>query len=99
MRELGTAAERTHREIAEAALSSGADVVAGIGEFGPALQAIGAGNARIVTALDVDDLWPLLASRLKPNAAILLKASRGVRLERMLPLLNVWAGVAPTPPA
>ena len=98
MRELGAAAERTHREIAEAALASGADVVAGIGEFGPALQAVGADDARIVTALDVDDVWPLLASRLKPNAAILLKASRGVRLERMLPLLNAWAGIAPTPP-
>jgi UDP-N-acetylmuramoyl-tripeptide--D-alanyl-D-alanine ligase len=98
MRELGASAERSHREIAAVALASGADVIAGIGEFGPALQAIGAGDARIVTANDVDDVWPRLAPRLKPNAAILLKASRGVRLERMLPLLNAWAGVAPATP-
>ena len=98
MRELGAAAERSHREIAEAALASGADVIAGIGDFGPALQAVGAGSSKVVTAADVDDLWPLLALRLQPTAAILLKASRGVRLERMLPLLNAWAGIAPAAP-
>ncbi len=95
MRELGAAAERSHREIAAAALASGADVIAGIGEFASALAAVGDLDARIVTAGDVDDLWPLLAPRLKPDAAVLLKASRGVRLERMLPLLHAWAGVAP----
>jgi UDP-N-acetylmuramoyl-tripeptide--D-alanyl-D-alanine ligase len=99
MRELGAAAERSHREIAEVALQSGAEVIAGIGEFGAALRAAGAGDARVVTANDVDDLWPVLAPRLKPNAAILLKASRGVRLERMLPLLNAWAGVPPVTPS
>jgi UDP-N-acetylmuramoyl-tripeptide--D-alanyl-D-alanine ligase len=47
-----------------------------------------------VTGGDVDDLWPVLQQRLQPNAAILLKASRGVRLERLLPHLQSWA--APT---
>lgn len=91
MRELGAASERAHREIARAALDSGADVVAGIGEFAPALSAVGGGDARIVTARDVEDLWPQLASRLAADAAILLKASRGVKLERLVPLLTAWA--------
>lgn len=91
MRELGAAAERAHREIARAALDSGADLIAGIGEFAPALAAVGGGDARIVTALDVEDLWPQLAPRLAANAAILLKASRGVKLERLVPLLTAWA--------
>jgi len=39
----------------------------------------------------VDDLWPQLAPRLAPDAAILLKASRGVKLERLLPFLTTWA--------
>ncbi|MBI3567301.1 MAG: UDP-N-acetylmuramoyl-tripeptide--D-alanyl-D-alanine ligase [Gemmatimonadetes bacterium] len=91
MRELGAAAERAHLEIARAALDSGADVVAGIGEFAPALTALAAGDARVVTASDVDDLWPLLAPRLAADAAILLKASRGVKLERLVPLLTAWA--------
>lgn len=91
MRELGPSAAQLHRDIARVALASGADVVAGIGEFGPALQAEGAGDARVITAGDVDDLWPVLQQRLQPDAAILLKASRGVRLERLLPHLQSWA--------
>ncbi len=90
MRELGAASERAHREVAEAALASGAELVAGIGEFAAALTALDAG-ARVVTARDVEDLWPQLAPRLAPNAAILLKASRGVKLERLLPHLTTWA--------
>jgi UDP-N-acetylmuramoyl-tripeptide--D-alanyl-D-alanine ligase len=94
MRELGPAAPRLHREIARAALMSGADLVAGIGDFKPALEAEAAGDARVITGGDVDDLWPVLQQRLQPSAAILLKASRGVRLERLLPHLQAWA--APT---
>lgn len=91
MRELGPTAAQLHREIARVALASGADVVAGIGDFQEALAAEGAGDPRIMTAGDVDDLWPVLQQRLQPDAAILLKASRGVRLERLLPHLQAWA--------
>jgi len=91
MRELGSAAERSHREIAEAALASGAAVVAGIGEFATVLGNVPAGATTVVTAPDVDDLWPLLQPLLPTNAAILLKASRGVRLERLVPYLTDWS--------
>lgn len=91
MRELGEASERAHREVAEAALASGAELVCGLGEFGPALQGLAADAGRVLVATDVDDLWPQLAPRLAPDAAILLKASRGVRLERLLPFLTSWA--------
>lgn len=90
MRELGAAAERAHREVADAALASGAELVVGIGEFAAPLRALG-DPARVLVADDVDDLWPQLAPRLAPDAAILLKASRGVKLERLLPLLTTWA--------
>lgn len=90
MRELGAASERAHREVAEAALASGAELVAGIGDFAAALSALGE-PSRVIVAEDVDDLWPLLEARLEPTAAILLKASRGVKLERLLPLLTTWA--------
>lgn len=94
MRELGAASERAHREVAEAALASGAELVAGIGDFAAPLKALGDAQhalQRVVVAEDVDDLWPLLQSRLAPDAVILLKASRGVKLERLLPLLTTWA--------
>ena len=90
MRELGAASAQCHADIASLALASGADVIAGIGEFAPALAQHGARD-RIVTAADVDDLWPQLQSRLKRDAIILLKASRGVQLERLVPHLTSWA--------
>ncbi|MBX3133248.1 MAG: UDP-N-acetylmuramoyl-tripeptide--D-alanyl-D-alanine ligase [Gemmatimonadaceae bacterium] len=90
MRELGAASERAHREVAEAALASGAELVVGLGEFAAPLRAAGAGE-RVLVARDVDDLWPLLEPRLAPDAAILLKASRGVALERLVPHLTTWA--------
>jgi len=100
MRELGVASERAHREVAEAALASGAELVVGIGEFAAPLAALAyaasaaaepSASARVIVANDVDDLWPKLAPRLAPDAAILLKASRGVKLERLLPHLTNWA--------
>ncbi len=91
MRELGVHAERAHREVAEAAVAAGHDLICGIGEFGPALQAVAPGDPRVLVADDVDDLWPRLKPLLEPDAAILLKASRGVKLERLLPHLTTWA--------
>lgn len=91
MRELGPSCEKLHDEIAGLALRSGADVVAGIGEFAAALGRAGRSRAEVVTGDDVEDLWPKLESRLKPDAIILLKASRGVQLERLVPHLTTWA--------
>lgn len=90
MRELGAASEQCHADIAGLALASGADIVAGIGEFAPALEKHDQ-RERVITASDVEDLWPRLQSKLKRNAIILLKASRGVQLERLVPHLSTWA--------
>jgi len=62
-----------------------------VGDFAAALARVGAGDSRVVTAPDVDELWAALAPRLEPDAVILLKASRGVRLERMVPHVTAWA--------
>jgi UDP-N-acetylmuramoyl-tripeptide--D-alanyl-D-alanine ligase len=91
MRELGSHAARLHAQLARAALASPVEIVAGIGEIGDALRELGAGDARVVTATDVDDLWTALEPRLARDAIILLKASRGVKLERLLPSLTDWA--------
>ncbi len=89
-----------HEEIAHRALASDAQVIAGVGEFVRRLRgARRDGDARVVTAADAEALWPLLAPRLEPNAVVLLKGSRGTRLERLVPHLKAFAGVAPPPPA
>jgi UDP-N-acetylmuramoyl-tripeptide--D-alanyl-D-alanine ligase len=90
MRELGAASAKCHADIAGLALASGADIVAGIGEFAPALERQNE-QGRVITAPDVEDLWPQLQARLERNAIILLKASRGVQLERLVPHLTSWA--------
>ena len=92
MRELGPGAAALHREIAKRAMESSIEVIAGIGDFAPALAAVA--DERVVTGADVDDLWPLLRPRLVPDAVILLKASRGMRLERIVPHLTAWAATA-----
>jgi UDP-N-acetylmuramoyl-tripeptide--D-alanyl-D-alanine ligase len=89
MRELGPQAPTLHAEIAGRALSSGAAIVAGIGEFVEPLVA--KRDERVITAPDVPELWELLASRLPRDAIVMLKASRGVRLERLVPLLEQWS--------
>jgi UDP-N-acetylmuramoyl-tripeptide--D-alanyl-D-alanine ligase len=94
MRELGAEADRYHDDIARAAVASNADLVAGVGEMADALRRVApAAGDRVITAPDVEQLWPLLAPRLARDATILLKASRGVRLERMLPHITTWATI------
>ena len=97
MRELGTRSAEAHRDIARAAVASGASLVAGIGEFGPALRAVATGDPRVVTGEGIDDIWAPLAARLPRDAAILIKASRGVRLERLVPRLREWASESTSP--
>jgi len=91
MRELGVHASRLHEEIARYALASPVEILAGIGEMGEALQAAAGSDARVVAGHDVDELWAALAPRLASDAIILLKASRGVKLERILPHLTAWS--------
>jgi UDP-N-acetylmuramoyl-tripeptide--D-alanyl-D-alanine ligase len=91
MRELGPQSDKLHDDISSLALESGADVIAGIGDFGTSLARVGRADERIVTAATVEEIWPLLAPRLAPDAVILLKASRGVQLERLVPHLTTWA--------
>jgi len=43
---------------------------------------------RLLTAADVPTLGPLLAERLRGDELVVLKASRGVALERILPAIR-----------
>ncbi len=96
MRELGAGTPALHDDVARHALALGVDVVAGVGEFADALARVAAGDARVVTAPDPASLWPRLEPRLASDAVILLKGSRGVRLEQLVPSLEAWATAGAT---
>jgi UDP-N-acetylmuramoyl-tripeptide--D-alanyl-D-alanine ligase len=91
MRELGDASAQCHDDISRLALESGADVVAGVGDFAESLRRVGGEDGRVVAVATVAELWPVLAPRIHPNAVILLKASRGVKLEQLVPHITTWA--------
>lgn len=91
MRELGPQAASHHRDVARAALVSGADLIAGVGDFAEALAELAPHDPRVVVAAEPDALWALLMPRLQRNALVLLKASRGMRLERLVPTITTWA--------
>lgn len=96
MLELGPTTPQLHDDVARAAIDAGVEVVAGLGEFASALGRIAPGDSRVMTADDVDALWSQLASRLAPDAVILLKGSRGMRLERLVGPISDWAQRATT---
>lgn len=91
MRELGAASDQCHDDISKLALESGANVIAGVGDFAASLARVGGTDSRVVSAPTVAELWLLLEPRMETNAVILLKASRGVKLEQMVPHITTWA--------
>jgi UDP-N-acetylmuramoyl-tripeptide--D-alanyl-D-alanine ligase len=91
MRELGNASDALHDEISTMAMGSGADIVAGVGDFARALSRVAPGDERVITGDTIEEIWSKLSPRLAPDAVILLKASRGVQLERLVPHITTWA--------
>jgi UDP-N-acetylmuramoyl-tripeptide--D-alanyl-D-alanine ligase len=89
MRELGTETGRLHREVLERALAKEIDLLVATGGFESAAVELGAtGGDRVITAPDWRDAYPLLRARLTGDEVVLLKASRGIALEGILPMLE-----------
>jgi UDP-N-acetylmuramoyl-tripeptide--D-alanyl-D-alanine ligase len=92
MRELGEDAPALHRDIAAALVDLHPELIAATGDFVPALEPYaGALGHRLITAADPLALAPLLVQRLRGDEIVVLKASRGVALERILPALKACA--------
>jgi UDP-N-acetylmuramoyl-tripeptide--D-alanyl-D-alanine ligase len=92
MLELGTRAAQLHRECGEAAVAAGIDVVIGVRGLAQEIVAgVQAAKANKTTAIFVETpqaAGEWLKENLKAGDAVLLKASRGVRLEQALTTLT-----------
>ena len=92
MRELGAESTALHAEVARDLVDLEPDLLAAVGDFVPALQAYEARlGDRLITAADPIALAPALSGRLRGDEVVVLKASRGVALERILPALTARA--------
>lgn len=90
MRELGDHAESLHRSVAEAAvarLGKGIDRIVATGDFVAAFGEMEPGED-VILAEDPLEAYEALRPTLKGDETILLKGSRGVALERVIPLLE-----------
>jgi UDP-N-acetylmuramoyl-tripeptide--D-alanyl-D-alanine ligase len=97
MLELGDRAETLHRESGRKAARSGLDLLIGVGPLGRLIaeEACRAGMPEALTlvAETASDAAELLADRIEPNDIVLLKASRGVGLDRAMEVLRSRFGV------
>ncbi|HYU07809.1 MAG TPA: UDP-N-acetylmuramoyl-tripeptide--D-alanyl-D-alanine ligase [Gemmatimonadales bacterium] len=89
MLELGPESARLHAEAARDIAQRKPALVAAVGTFARVFESLReALGGRLITAPDADALGPKLKSALRGNELVLLKASRGVALERVLNYLT-----------
>jgi UDP-N-acetylmuramoyl-tripeptide--D-alanyl-D-alanine ligase len=90
MLELGESSMALHRRVAQRARSLGLDglVIVDGGPEGAAMLEAAAGLERLVRVSEPEEAIEPLLGWLRTGDGLLLKASRGVALERLLPLLQ-----------
>jgi UDP-N-acetylmuramoyl-tripeptide--D-alanyl-D-alanine ligase len=98
MLELGPASAELHRKAADEIAKRRFDIVVATGEFADAFRrhAMALGTKLLIES-DPLAAFEQLAERLKGDELILLKGSRGVALERLLPLIEEKAMGVPHP--
>ena len=89
MRELGPESARHHAGVAAALVGLEPDLLAAVGDFVPAITPYAAKlGDRLLIAPDAPTMGPMLKARLQGDELVVLKASRGAALERILPFLT-----------
>lgn len=97
MLELGSGSAALHQRSAREIAESNIDLIVATGEFVPAFAGLREElGDRLICAHDPVEAWEQMESRLVGDDLVLLKGSRGVALERLLPRLEEY-GSAPPP--
>lgn len=96
MRELGDSEASSHLEIAARLVELDPDLMVAVGAFASAMAgfAVSRGD-RLILAADAAEAARVLAPRLLGSELVVLKGSRGVALERIIP--ELIAKALPTP--
>jgi UDP-N-acetylmuramoyl-tripeptide--D-alanyl-D-alanine ligase len=88
MLELGSETRSQHERMADAIMATQPDLIAAMGEFAEVFELRRRElKERLLTAVNADELGKRLAPRLKGDELILVKASRGMQLEKAIPHL------------
>lgn len=89
MLELGEASDELHAETLRDAMGRDLDLLVATGGFAEAASTLGvAADERLIVAGGWEEAYPMLRDRLGGGETILLKASRGVALEGIIPLFE-----------
>jgi UDP-N-acetylmuramoyl-tripeptide--D-alanyl-D-alanine ligase len=96
MREMGPGSADIHTEVANAVVERNLDLIVATGDFaeafGPHREILG---SRLITVADPIHAFEPLSAHLQGNEVVLLKGSRGVALERLLPRFEEWGSSHP----
>lgn len=88
MLELGERAGEAHRRVARRLLEAGFDPIVAAGAFREAFASLDPGDVRVLAAEDAEDAGRRLAEVLSGDEAVLVKGSRGARMERVVEALE-----------
>jgi UDP-N-acetylmuramoyl-tripeptide--D-alanyl-D-alanine ligase len=91
MLELGDRSSALHRDLLERALALPLDLVVAVGEYAPHAEEFVRSGRRpsgLISAPSPEDGYRVLRTHLQGSETILLKGSRGMRLESLLPLFE-----------
>ncbi len=94
MLELGTHSDTAHEQVARSLVEAGFDRVVALGEFGPAFERLSAtaNGTRVERVRNPASAVDAIATGLTGDEVILVKASRGERLERVIEGLEALFG-------
>jgi len=98
MLELGAHSRDAHQRVGRLAAAHGLDLLVAFGPLAADLarSALEAGSARVVHVTDPGEVVALLSQELRAGAAVLVKGSRGMEMERIVSGLEAAGGAAPT---
>ncbi len=97
MLELGPRSRELHRQILDEAMALPLTLVVGVGIFHEVREEVQATSPEFLSAPDLDQAWAQLRPHLQGEETVLLKGSRGMAMERLVPRFQEAFGAEPGP--